>query len=72
MVGDTAVTPVELYVREVAAVQPDAVVLTASDGESTQTGVYRWSEAGLECLTPSPECIGWSSGDLPRSSARRA
>jgi len=29
-------------------------VLTATDGDSTRVGVYRWSEAGVECLTPDP------------------
>jgi dipeptidyl-peptidase-4 len=54
MIGDTAVTPAELYVRSVAGVTGDAVVFIASDDNPTETAVYRWSEAGLECLTPSP------------------
>jgi dipeptidyl-peptidase-4 len=28
------------------------VVLTATEGDSTQIGVYRWSDAGVSCLTP--------------------
>ena len=54
MVDDRAVTPVELSVRAVVGVSGDSVVLTGSDGESTRTAVYRWSPAGLECLTPDP------------------
>jgi dipeptidyl-peptidase 4 len=53
-VGDVAVTPPELYVRAVAGVDGDGVVLTGSDDNPTQVAVYRWSEAGLECLTPAP------------------
>jgi dipeptidyl-peptidase-4 len=52
MVGDEAVTPPEMYVRGVAGITRDSVVLTASDGESTQVAVYRWNEQGLDCLTP--------------------
>ena len=54
MIGDEAVTPPELYVRAVAAVTPDSVVLTGSDDDPTEIAVYRWSPAGLECLTPTP------------------
>lgn len=52
MVDDTAVTPPELCVRAVAGISGDGVVLTASDGDATRIAVYRWSESGLECLTP--------------------
>lgn len=54
MIDDTAVTPLDLYVREVVGVCGDDVVLTGSQGESSRTAVYRWSPAGLECLTPDP------------------
>ena len=53
-VGDRAVTAPELYIRSVVGIVDDAVVLTASAGEPAEIGVYRWSEAGLECLTPEP------------------
>jgi dipeptidyl-peptidase-4 len=52
LVGSAAVTPPELYVRSVVGVAADGVVLTASAGDSTAIAVYRWNEAGLECLTP--------------------
>jgi dipeptidyl-peptidase-4 len=54
LVGATAVTPPELCVRAVAGVVDDAVVFTASAGDSTQIAAYRWSAAGVECLTPAP------------------
>jgi dipeptidyl-peptidase-4 len=54
MVGASAVTPSDLCVRAVASVADDAVVFTASAADSTQVAVYRWSAAGLECLTPTP------------------
>jgi dipeptidyl-peptidase-4 len=54
LVGDAPVTPPELYVRAVVGVTGNSVVLTASAGDSTQVAVYRWSEAGLECLTLTP------------------
>jgi dipeptidyl-peptidase-4 len=54
LVGATAVTPPELYVRAVVGVDGDGVVLTGSDDNPTQIAVYRWSEAGLDCLTPAP------------------
>jgi dipeptidyl-peptidase-4 len=54
MVGELAVTPPELYVRSVAGITGDAIVLSGSDGDPTQIAVYRWSDAGLECLTPTP------------------
>jgi dipeptidyl-peptidase-4 len=52
LVGDSAVTPTQMYVRSVAGVSGDGIVFTASDGDPTQVAVYRWSNAGLELLTP--------------------
>jgi dipeptidyl-peptidase 4 len=52
--GDVALTPRDLYVREVCGATADSVVFIASSGEQTQTAVFRWSESGIECLTLSP------------------
>jgi dipeptidyl-peptidase 4 len=53
-VGDAAVTPQQMYVRGVASVSDEAVVLTGSVGDPTQVGVYRWTAAGLEDVTTDP------------------
>jgi len=52
MVGDEAVTSPDVYVRSVVEVGRDSIVLSASTGDPTSVCVYRWSEAGLEPLTP--------------------
>jgi dipeptidyl-peptidase 4 len=52
VIDDVAVTPPELYVRSVLAVESDSITLTGSQGDPTEVGVYRWSAAGLERLTP--------------------
>jgi dipeptidyl-peptidase-4 len=54
VVGDEPVTPADLCIREVVAVSEGGVVLLASEGDPAQVAVYRWSDAGLQCLTPEP------------------
>jgi dipeptidyl-peptidase-4 len=54
LVGEVAVTPPELYVRDVADSGPAGVLFTASAGDPTQIAVYRWTDEGIDCLTPGP------------------
>jgi dipeptidyl-peptidase-4 len=54
LVGDSAVTPPELYVRSVLGLAANGVVFQASSGDPTQLAVYRWSGTGLETLTEEP------------------
>jgi len=53
VVGGTSVTPSDLHVRDVAHVGDDRVVFTANPiDDATGTAVWRWSDAGIEQLTP--------------------
>jgi dipeptidyl-peptidase 4 len=63
VVGADAVTPVELYVRAVVAVDDEAVVFTASYDDPTQVHVVRWSTQGLEQLTSAPGVHSAVAGD---------
>jgi dipeptidyl-peptidase-4 len=54
VVGDERVTPPTLYVREVVGAQPGGVVFTASDGEPSCIGLYRWTATGVVPLTDTP------------------
>jgi len=51
MVGDRAVTPDDMYVRDVAGFSDDRVVFTASTGDPARANVYEWTRAGLTQLT---------------------
>ena len=53
VVGGTSVTPTNLHVRDVAHVGDDRVVFTANPrDDATGTAVWRWSDTGIEQLTP--------------------
>ena len=52
VVGEAAVTPPQVYIRSVVAVEESSVVVSASLGDPTQVSVLRWSPDGLEQLTP--------------------
>jgi dipeptidyl-peptidase-4 len=54
VVGADPVTPVDIYVRAVVAVDDASVVFTASYDDPTQVHVVRWSADGLERLTEAP------------------
>jgi dipeptidyl-peptidase-4 len=51
LVGDQAVTPTDIYVRDVAGVSDARVVFTASTGDPTQIHVFEWTRDGLAKLT---------------------
>jgi dipeptidyl-peptidase-4 len=54
-VGGEPVTPLGLYVRDVAGVTDHGIVFHASGDDPSQIAVYRWSPDGVERLTPQPE-----------------
>jgi dipeptidyl-peptidase-4 len=51
MVGDEPVTPVDMYVRDVAGCSDERVVFTASTGDPSRAHVYAWTRDGLSALT---------------------
>jgi dipeptidyl-peptidase-4 len=55
VLGAAAVTPDELYVREVVAAATGTVVFSASSGDPTSVELYRWSEGrGIESIATGP------------------
>ena len=65
MVGDRAVTPDDMYVRDVAGCTADRVVFTASVGDPARAQVFAWTDAGTESLTPNDGFnLATSSGDV--------
>ncbi len=54
VVGDTAVSPAELYLRDVVSTAVGEVVFTASDGDPTQVAVYRWTRDGVAAVMSGP------------------
>ena len=65
MVGDTPVTPDDMYVRGVAGCTDDRVVFTASTGDPSQAHVFVWSRDGLSRMTDDDGFhLAASSGDV--------
>ncbi|HEX4655227.1 MAG TPA: DPP IV N-terminal domain-containing protein, partial [Mycobacteriales bacterium] len=60
-VGEQAVTPDDIYVREVAGASDTRVVFTASVGDPTQVQVFEWTPDGIVPLTDED---GWHSATI--------
>jgi dipeptidyl-peptidase 4 len=68
--GAAPVTPADLQVREVLAVDRDTVLFSAS-AEPTEIGVWTYGPGGLACLTPASGVHhGWRAGGTTVISSR--